>query len=200
MNPHFIFNSLVAVQSYILKNKAEDGAKFLSKFAALMRTVLQGSRSEFVSLDKEIVTLKNYLDLQKLRFENKFDYEIYTDEEIVSENIMIPPMLAQPFIENAIEHGIANSEKKGFIHILFLKKTANLFEFKVEDNGSGFSKDSNIKNGHIPLAAKITEERLRLLNKNKRNKIKLEVKERKNQNNLTEGVTASFYIPFITKY
>ncbi len=118
MNPHFIFNSLTAIQSYILKSKPAEGAKYLSKFATLIRIVLEHSRIEYVPVEKEIESLKYYMDLQKLRYEDQFQYEIIQDESIKSDNCLIPPGLAQPFIENAVEHGIAPSKKEGFIKIV----------------------------------------------------------------------------------
>ena len=198
MNPHFIFNSLTAIQSYILKSQPAEGAKYLSKFATLIRIVLEHSRIEYVSLEKEIESLKYYMDLQKLRYEDQFQYDIILDEKIQLDNCFIPPMLAQPFIENAIEHGIAPSEKEGIIKISFLIKTDEMIEFKVEDNGVGISDKSINRNSdsHHSLATQITKERLELLNKNKKDKIFLEVKEKIN-NDKVEGVLTIFCIPFI---
>ena len=106
MNPHFIFNSLIAIQSYIYKKDPVQAGDFLAKFADLVRIILEASRVEFVKLTKEIKMLNLYFELQNLRFENKFEYKIEVSDDIDAENISIPPMLAQPFIENAIEHGI----------------------------------------------------------------------------------------------
>ncbi len=199
MNPHFIFNSLTAIQSYILQSKPAEGSKYLSKFAKLMRIVLEHSRIEYVPVKKEIESLKYYLDLQKLRYENQFEYEIIQDERIQFDNCLIPPMLAQPFIENAIEHGIAPSKNEGLIKISFMKKSNRMIEFKVEDNGVGISNTSLNRNieSHYSLATKITKERLDLLNKNKKEKIFLEVKEIKNNENNTTGVITLFCIPYI---
>jgi len=183
MNPHFIFNSLTAIQSFILKSQPAEGAKFLSKFAALIRIVLEHSR----------------LDLQKLRYEDHFQYEIIQDDNIQIDNCFIPPMLAQPFIENAIEHGIAPAKKKGIIKVSFVKSIDKMIEFKVEDNGIGLSdkKNSRDNESHHSLATQITKERLQLLNKNHKNKILLEVKEKIDSKNKTEGVLTTFFIPYI---
>ncbi|MCH8318855.1 MAG: tetratricopeptide repeat protein, partial [Bacteroidetes bacterium] len=108
MNPHFIFNSLTSIQSFIYKHNSAEAGKYLSSFARLMRLILENSRQEYVSLEKEITTLDHYLTLQKLRFVNKFTYAIDVDPNIDIETMAIPPMLAQPFIENALEHGIRN--------------------------------------------------------------------------------------------
>ncbi|MCD4691624.1 MAG: tetratricopeptide repeat protein [Calditrichales bacterium] len=199
MNPHFIFNSLTAIQSYILKSKPAEGAKYLSKFATLIRIVLEHSRIEYVPVEKEIESLKYYMDLQKLRYEDQLQYEIIQDESIKSDNCLIPPMLAQPFIENAVEHGIAPSKKDGLIKISFLKKDDKMIEFKVEDNGVGISNTSINRNNesHHSLATQITKERLELLNRNKKDKILFEVKEKTNKNNEVEGVITLFHIPYI---
>ncbi|MEK6616651.1 MAG: tetratricopeptide repeat protein [Bacteroidota bacterium] len=107
MNPHFLFNSLFSIQSFMLENNSEDAAVYLAKFAELMRQILDNSREEYIPIQKEIKTLENYLDLQKLRYEDKFDYKIILDEQIDAEFTAIPPMLAQPFIENVIEHAFS---------------------------------------------------------------------------------------------
>ncbi|MCW3071770.1 MAG: Two-component system sensor histidine kinase, partial [Bacteroidetes bacterium] len=119
MNPHFIFNSLIAIESYIYKNEPKEAGKYLSGFARLMRLILENSREEYIPLSKEIKTLEYYLQLQKNRFDNAFDYAIELSEGTDPEAIAIPPMLAQPFIENSIEHGIKNNGTKGSISIRF---------------------------------------------------------------------------------
>ncbi|MBI3233593.1 MAG: histidine kinase, partial [Bacteroidetes bacterium] len=108
MNPHFIFNSLQAIQNFMLKHNVNEAVRYLSSFASVTRNVLENSRMDLIPLSKEITLLDNYLQLQKLRFGNRFDYEIHLDEKIDASEISIPPMLSQPFIENAIEHGMHN--------------------------------------------------------------------------------------------
>ena len=142
MNPHFIFNTLLAIQSFIFENDAMQASLYLSDFAKLVRLILANSRQEFIPLNKEIETLDYYFKLQKLRFENKFDYQIEIDKNIDSYTIQIPPMLAQPIIENSIEHGIRTLKKKGMLKISFLKKNKDIL-FKVEDNGIGFNGNEN---------------------------------------------------------
>ncbi len=111
MNPHFIFNSLSGIQNFIVTEKSTKASIYLSKFATLVRNILDSSVKEYVTLEKEIATIENYLELQKVRYAGKFEFSIKTDDAIDPESTMIPPMLAQPFIENAIEHGIVHSEK-----------------------------------------------------------------------------------------
>ena len=117
MNPHFIFNPLCAVQDFILSGKSQKANTFLTKIAKLMRNILENSREEFIPLEKEIETIKLYLDLQQLRFENEFEYDITIDNRIDPENISIPPMLTQPCVENSVEHGLLPLKGKGNLKI-----------------------------------------------------------------------------------
>ena len=117
MNPHFVFNSLTAIQSYIFRNEPYMAGKYLASFSKLVRLILENSRQQYIPISKEMDTLSYYLELQALRFEEKFDFKIDIDEDIDLEHHLIPPMLAQPFIENAIEHGIIHMSNKGSITI-----------------------------------------------------------------------------------
>ncbi len=112
MNPHFIFNALISIQNFIYSNDTVNADKFLAKFSRLLRLILNNSRTRFITIDDEVQTISNYLELQKLRFDNKFDYSINIDSAINTEDTLIPPMLAQPFIENSIEHGFVEKSKK----------------------------------------------------------------------------------------
>ncbi len=113
MNPHFIFNSLMAIQSYIYKNDPVQAGDYLAKFADLVRITLENSRVEFVLLENELKMLQIYLELQSLRFNNKFEHQITVGKNIDPQVIRVPPMLAQPFIENAIEHGLRHKDRSG---------------------------------------------------------------------------------------
>ncbi len=170
MNPHFIFNSLSTIQYYILENKMMDAVDFLADFAGLMRLVLQYSQEEFITLDREREILDYYIKLQNKRFGDKVSYEIIIDKELSDNKIMIPPMLAQPFIENSFEHGELSKKDDGHISVRF-EKNDNKLIYIIEDNGVGISKkrkeeadDSDITKKHKSLALKITAERLKLIN------------------------------------
>jgi sensor histidine kinase YesM len=106
MNPHFIFNSLASVQNFIVKQDDTKASIYLSRFSELVRSILNNSLQEQITLEEEISTIENYLALQKVRFSDQFDYELEVDETLDPESTFVPPMLTQPFIENAIEHGI----------------------------------------------------------------------------------------------
>jgi len=136
MNPHFIFNSLCAVQDLILAGQPEKANTFLVKIASLMRNILENSREEFIPLDKEIETLKLYLDVQQLRFETEFEYKFNIDGPIDTENISVPPMLAQPCLENSVEHGLMNKKDGGKLEISY-KLEEELMKLEVTDNGVG---------------------------------------------------------------
>ena len=137
MNPHFIFNSLCAVQELILSGHPEKANIFLVKIASLMRNILENSREEFIPLEKEIETIRLYLDIQQLRFETEFGYSITVENNIDPENISVPPMLAQPCLENSVEHGLLPLKNgKGRIDILY-KIQKNLLRLEVTDNGAG---------------------------------------------------------------
>lgn len=191
MNPHFIFNSLTAIQSFVYKSDPRQAGKFLSSFATLVRAILDNSREEYISLTKELKWLENYLELQKLRFENRFEYNIHIGEDIIPENIEIPPMLTQPFIENALEHGFRNITYLGQLDIYFELKGESL-EIIIKDNGIGLSTETqHSPSNHVSHAIPITKERLLLLNKNKKEKIIFSMESKEG-----EGVSVRFVVPF----
>ena len=174
MSPHFIFNALIAIQSFMYQNDLRESSRYLSSFAKLMRAILENSRKEYISLDQELQWLENYINLQLLRFDNKFECTIDLDEELDIYSTLIPPMLTQPFIENAIEHGFKNIAYKGKL-IVRLNLKQNVLEVEVEDNGIGIN---NVKQEqeHKSLATIITQERLAYLNKNQAEKIYFDIK------------------------
>jgi len=200
MNPHFIFNSLIAIQSFLFESKTDEASMFLSKYAEMMRMILENSRQEYIPLVKEVETLKRYLDLQKLRFENKFDYVIHLDPSIPKHHVLVPPMLMQPFLENALEHGLNQIKKKGLINISIAEEDESLL-FEISDNGIGREKAAQLKNQrslghhHEPMATKITQERLEILNNSRKNKIRLNVIDLKDEAGNPLGTRIIFTIP-----
>jgi tetratricopeptide (TPR) repeat protein len=172
MNPHFIFNSLCAVQDFILAGKPQKANTFLTKIARLMRNILENSREEFIPLEKEIETIKLYLDLQQLRFETEFDYNIFLDDAIDPENISVPPMLTQPCVENSIEHGLLPSKEKGQLKIAY-RISNGLIMLEVTDNGIG-RKEAAAKTPEQrdkrSVSTKVTTERLENFRKTLRKK------------------------------
>ncbi len=199
MNPHFIFNSLTSIQNFIMDAEAHQASKYLSRFSKLIRNILDSSIEEFVPLEEEISTIENYLELQKIRFKNKFDYSIEIDKAINPENVNIPPMLAQPFIENSIEHGIKHKKSKGNIHIRFILLN-NRIVLEVEDDGVGRKKAQEIlfrqDKDHKSLATAITHERIKVLNKKLKKKITLRILDLKNEDDDSIGTKIVINLPF----
>ncbi len=195
MNPHFMYNSLLAIQNFIFSHDPLQAGNYISDFAKLFRLILNNSRSEFIKISKEIETLNLYLKLQALRYPDKFEYSIHLDDEIDADLVMIPPMLAQPMIENALEHGLFYKEGKGKIEIRFHKKGKQLL-FEVEDNGIGLTKaKEKKKEGHIGTALSITRERVRILGKRHKYYTIFEVMEKKDEKGNALGTLVRFNLP-----
>ena len=196
MNPHFIFNSLLSIQNFIYKNEPGQAGKYLSRFAKLIRLILRSSRKEVITLEEEIEFLNYYLALQKLRFKKRFDYRFDIDEKIRQEQVYIPPMLAQPFIENAIEHGLKDISHEGIIQIRFFMEI-NYLVFEVEDNGVGIYRSEREKSltdsNHESLGQQITYDRLRLLNK-KYKKVSYSADEIRDEKGSVKGTKIQFRI------
>lgn len=167
MNPHFIFNSLNSVNSFISKSDERSANKYLSEFARLMRTVLEHSKQDFVVLSAEIEVLERYLSLEHIRFHDQFDYTFTVDEVLETERLMIPPMMVQPYIENAIWHGLRYKEGKGLLEISF-SQTDNALCVIIQDDGIGREKSRDIKTKNQKqgksTGLKNTANRLKLLN------------------------------------
>ncbi|PKV51578.1 LytS/YehU family sensor histidine kinase [Aquimarina sp. MAR_2010_214] len=184
MNPHFIFNAMTSIQDYMNQGDAKKASLYLVKFSKLIRQVLDNSRSEFITLDQEINMLDNYLSIQNLKRDHPFTFKIEVEEDLNVDEIAIPPMFAQPFIENAIEHGVAT------ITIHFSKE-GNHLVLKILDNGSGIEEAMKIKRkDHVSHAIKITEERIDLYRKMRKKKIAFDIQD------LSQGTQVTFNLPF----
>jgi hypothetical protein len=166
MNPHFIFNSLNSIQSYIALNENDKANRFLAKFARLIRAMLNHSRAQKIALHEEIESLKLYLELEKMRFKDKFEYEITVDKDIDTAEVELPPLLIQPYLENAIIHGLARKEGVGRVELLYLKIGQYLIA-TVTDNGIGLEAARKMKDKpdslHKSVGMTITQKRLELL-------------------------------------
>ncbi|WP_017496461.1 histidine kinase [Flavobacterium sp. WG21] len=173
MEPHFIFNTLSALQSFIRFDEKEKSIKYLSQFSKLLRSSLELSRKNDVPLDQEIEAIENYLSLQQMRFEYTFAYEIIIPDTDTSA-LLIPPMLIQPFVENAIIHGIGNLSDKGFIKLEIVAKENQLL-VKITDNGKGYQDKSNLEMNHQSLSGAIARERLEILARENKIKTNIEI-------------------------
>jgi tetratricopeptide (TPR) repeat protein len=194
MNPHFLFNALSAIESFIYEKKPAEAGKYLSDFAKLTRMILEFSEQEFITLKKEIESLTYYLELQKLRMEDKFSYNVTAKIDGDIAGILIPPMLTQPFIENAIEHGLKNIEN-GVIEIEYTMLSSQELKISIHDNGIGI-RSKNL-NGHErslrPTAIQITKERLLVINKFRRKKVNFNITT--DNGATTSGTSVEFTIP-----
>lgn len=197
MNPHFIFNSLIAIQSYFYEHNPVKAGDFLAKFAELMRITLENSRAEFVLFEKELAMIRIYLELQALRFDNRFNFAITVDENIDPANVRIPPMLAQPFIENAIEHGLRNKAEQGLISIAFSKDDRTI-TVSVEDNGIGreASKQFRKSTEHLSLAVPMIKERLEIMSKKFRSKFGMKITDLYEQDGSPAGTKVEITLPW----
>lgn len=165
MNPHFVFNCLGSISSFIVQNGTDSAIKYLSKFSKLMRLTLEYSKESLIPIDREIEGLQNYLELEQLRFNHMFDFSITKDPNI-EDDMAIPPLLLQPFAENAIMHGLVPKKEKGNIHIDFTVVNDKLV-CTVTDNGIGFKKSREMKENsvtvHKSMALEITRKRLEVI-------------------------------------
>jgi len=167
MNPHFIFNSLNSVNHFIATNNELEANQYLTKFSKLMRGVMENSSEDFIPFQQELDLLQNYLALEKTRFADKFDYEIEVDESLNTQNLKVPGMLIQPFLENAVWHGLRYRTDKGFLSLKFTKNN-DLLKITIKDNGIGIEESKKQKTEHQKTregrGMKNTLERIRLLN------------------------------------
>ncbi len=200
MNPHFIFNSLTSIQNYVLEKETSKANRYLAKFSKLLRLILDNSRNNYITLNQEIQTIEHYLLLQKIRYGDKFEYYLDVDEAIEEQYIAIPPMLTQPFIENAIEHGFQPIDYKGILNVRFRLIDKEL-EIIVEDNGIGIDTAKRLKKKKIgsykSLATKITEERILNMNRFSKQKIKIDIYDLSNIDKEKQGTRVILKVPFL---
>ncbi|MEP6950790.1 MAG: tetratricopeptide repeat protein [Ginsengibacter sp.] len=183
MNPHFIFNSLNSISDYMTKHNTKVADEYLLKFAKLMRLILENSEKKEVPLAEDLIALELYMQLESLRMNNKFTYEIKVDKEIDKENTLIPPLILQPFVENSIWHGIAKKEGKGKI-IISIKKEGNMINCIVDDDGIGRKEAALVisdykKYDKKSLGMKITKQRIDIMNKIKNSKASINLSDLK---------------------
>lgn len=197
MNPHFFYNALNTIQSYILANDKKQAVNYLSKFSSLTRNILEMTEKEFISINEEITTMSLYLDIEKARFDKDFEYEINT-ENISDLEHKIPSMLLQPYIENAVKHGLLHKNSLKKLLITF-SKNGDKIRIEIDDNGIGRQKSAElnaIKNkNHNSFATNAMQNRIDLLNKNNKNKITIDFIDKMNQSQQSQGTTVVIEIP-----
>lgn len=201
MNPHFLFNALNTIQSYIYTNDKENASQYLGKFSTLTRMILDMSNKEIVALSEEIKALNLYLELEQLRFEDKLVYHFSIDKNISTETTFIPSMIIQPYIENAIKHGLLHKKNDWLLNITFSKKE-NQLVVCIDDNGIGRKRSEELnkhKSKHQSFATNANQKRLEILNKGLPQSIALEIIDKADTHGNILGTLVKLFIPFYRK-
>ena len=195
MNPHFIFNVLGSIQNFLLNNDNQNAARYLSRFASLTRATLENSSEESVSLTNEIKMLADYMELEKMRNPDRFNFKIITDENLEPDFIHIPPMMIQPFIENAIKHGFPDIDYPGELTLKISDKK-DWVEFMIEDNGKGYDLKSPSP-GHRSMSMEIFEKRRKLIQQKHKKEFKFKLTNLKDTDPAKSGVKISINVPIL---
>ena len=204
MNPHFIFNAMNSIQSFIAVNDTLSAERYLSKFARLIRMILENSTKQTVPLSDEMQALQFYLDLERVRFNYKFDYELELDSNIEEELICIPPMLIQPFVENAILHGMMHKKEKGNIKILISDdEEKQTLVCIIEDDGIGREAAQKLREQHKTegrkhksIGMQLTRERLDAINKETGQEINCIIEDLVDEDGSSCGTKVIIRIPY----
>ena len=200
MNPHFIFNSMNSIQSFLMYEENEKAERYLLKFSSLIRKTLANSRENYIALEEELTILQNYLELEQMRFRDKFRFTITIHLKPEQLNYYLPPMLIQPYIENAVLHGVSGMDKDGIIMVTFSAPEEKQLKVIIDDNGVGRLK-SGLKNNskHRSFGTAITEERLTVFRDQLGSAFKVEISD-KIEDGISAGTRIELTIPLITEY
>jgi sensor histidine kinase YesM len=200
MNPHFIFNSLNSIKSYIIENKKENAVYYLNKFSKLIRKILAATMEKEISLADEIETMELYVNIENIRFENEISYTVTVDKNLNIDTIKIPSLILQPFIENAIWHGLASKKGDKKLEIRIEKEAYHFAKITVTDNGVGRERSNEINKKKIhkrnSIGIKLTEERLRNFAKDFHNNYSLTFKDLYDKDGLAKGTEVILKVPF----
>ncbi|MHC1777733.1 MAG: histidine kinase [Lentimicrobium sp.] len=201
LNPHFIFNALSNIQGLILENDSIQASTYLSRLSKLVRNILQGSLKEYIPLSQEIENIEHYVELQIIRFSGMFDYELHADNRLEPDTIMIPPMLIQPFVENAIEHGLRYKDSKGKLTVHFTEKHP-FVEIVITDDGVGRKKAAELSGERqkyrTSFATQTIQQRIQSLNRLSRRKYSLEITDLTNQDGSAAGTRVQITMPIVS--
>ncbi len=199
MNPHFVFNALQSIQTFLLSHKSEEANIYLLKFSKLMRAVLENSQHREISLEKDLQALELYMQLESIRLQHPFTYKFHVDESVDLEEMTVPPLILQPFVENAIWHGLQYKDKAGHIDIYLIKKDNALFA-TVEDNGVGRDMSKKVEYPMLSkkesLGMKLTEERLKILNELKKIKAQFKITDLYTKDDKPSGTKVELSLPY----
>ena len=198
MKPHFLFNVINSIQYLISSNDQKSAYNYLSKFSKLMRITLENAEKSTIQISNELEGLKLYLELESLRFEDKFCYNIDIDPEIDIHNVEIPTMLIQPYVENAIHHGLRHKSSKGELNIKLELQNSRVV-CSIQDNGIGIEKALALRNkqndNHHSTGMKVSHERLEILNTINKNGNVVEVSDLAKNGNRSSGTLVKIHIP-----
>ena len=202
MNPHFMFNSLNAIKTYILKENPKAASEYLTKFSQLMRAVLKNSKEKLITLEEELYALKLYIELEMLRFTGDFDWDMKLDSSVDPNHVMIPPLLLQPYVENAIRHGLLpKREGKRYLEIVIRKMGEERIEILIVDTGIGRDAAASNKRksdtNRKSMGMSITNDRIQLIEQTMGIKTNLEITDLY-ENNIATGTKVSLIIPLIS--
>lgn len=199
MNPHFIFNSLNSINKYILRNDHVNASRYLTRFAKLIRLILDNSNSREVALSDELEALQLYIEMEALRFTNKFSYKLNVDENLGADSLQVPPLIIQPYVENAIWHGLLHKESDAQLLVSVNKTADYMLQYIIEDNGIGREKAMEMKsksaNTNKSLGMKLTEERIGMLNKHTSLNASINIIDLKNETGEPTGTRVILTIP-----
>jgi len=202
MNPHFLFNSLNAIDNYILKNEKLIASDYLSKFSKLMRQILDYSEQNRITLTQELATLELYIKMEQLRFQNKFAFELEVDKDVNTNTALLPPLILQPFVENAIWHGLMHLEHGGELKVK-IESGDHGIKCIIDDNGIGRDSAKQIKTKsatkHKSHGIRITQERINLDNELHRIGANITIEDKYDKNSLPAGTMVTIDLPTITK-
>jgi LytS/YehU family sensor histidine kinase len=194
MNPHFIFNSLNSIQNYIMQQKPIEAARYLSKFSSLMRKVLDQSFNNLTPLNDIVETLKMYMELEAFRFSNEFSWQVKVDDAASISDMKLPPLLLQPYVENAIIHGLMPKEGSKYLHIHLFKEN-NELHCIIDDNGIGRGNNLSGTQGHISRGQKLTTDMLATMKQLLHSDARINIIDKKDEQNNPAGTTVDLIIP-----
>jgi LytS/YehU family sensor histidine kinase len=198
MNPHFLFNSLNSIKNYIAQNDPRSASRYLTKFSQLMRLILNNSKAPTVKLADELQALQLYIELEALRFPGRFDHQISVAKGINTETLDIPPLILQPYVENAIWHGLMHREAGGLLRVA-VSLNNQLLSFDIEDNGIGRAQAAALKSKglvrHKSHGMQITSDRLRMVNQLTGRQTQVEVFDLKNSDGSAAGTRVRVQVP-----
>jgi LytS/YehU family sensor histidine kinase len=199
MNPHFIFNSLNSINRFILQNNRTQASEYLTKFSKLVRMILQNSQASLITLESELESLQLYLEMEALRFNYHFDYKISFPKDLDVEALKVPPLIIQPYVENAIWHGLMHKEEKGQLEIELYQQD-NVLWCKITDDGIGRKKATELKNKsgkHRSMGMKITESRIAMMENLNGSDKSIEIKDLVHADGSAAGTEVVLKVPVV---